>query len=170
MGLFDSIAGNVLGSMLGGNQGGSNPLSSLLGAVLGGGPSQQEATSALGGLINSAGGLDGLMQRAQTMGLGDVVGSWVGTGENKAINGDQVVQLLGGDAVQGLAGKFGLNLQQVAPLIAMMLPVIIDKLTPQGQVAPEANSGDGLQSALSGLLGGGGLQSLIGSVLGGPKA
>ncbi len=170
MGLFDSIAGNVLGSVLGGNKdGGSNPLGSILGAVMSGAGNHQEATSALGGILNAAGGIGGLMQKAQSMGLGDVVGSWVGKGANQAISGDQVTQLLGSDAVGGIASKFGIDMAQAAPLIASMLPVIIDKLTPHGEVTEEAHSGDALQSALGGLLGGGGLSSILGAVMGGNK-
>jgi uncharacterized protein YidB (DUF937 family) len=170
MGLFDSIAGNVLGSVLGGNQnGGSNPLGSLLGSIMGGASSEKEATSAIGSVINASGGLGGLVEKAKSMGMGDVVGSWIGKGENQPISADQATQLLGNEAVQGVASKFGLDLKQVAPLIAGMLPVIIDKLTPHGEIKPDEHSGDALTSAIGGLLQGGGLQSILGSVLGGQK-
>ncbi len=167
MGLFDSIAGNVLGSVLGGQQGGgNNPLGNILGAVLSGG-SQQEASSAVGNIINASGGIGGLLEKAKSMGMGDVVGSWIGKGENQPIDADQATQLLGEDAVAGVASKFGLDMKQAGPLIAAMLPVIIDKLTPHGEVNPEQHSGEGLQNAVSGLLSGGGLSSILASIMGG---
>lgn len=167
MGLFDSIAGNLLGGMLGGNQGGSNPLGSLLGGLMGGAVDHQGAASTIGDVINSSGGISGLLQKAQSMGLGNVVSSWIGTGANQSISGDEVTQLLGGDAVRAAAAKFGLNVEQAKPLIASMLPVIIDKLTPRGEATDAEHSGDALQSALSGLLSNGGLQNILTSVLSG---
>lgn len=169
MGLFDSIAGNVLGSVLGGNQQGrGNPLGGLLGALLSG-ASAQEAPSAISSVINASGGIGGLLEKAKSMGLGDVVGSWIGKGENQPISASQATQLLGSDAVKDVAAKFGLNLDQVSPLVAGMLPVIIDKLTPHGEVKPDEHSGDALTSAISGMMQGGGLQDILGSVLSGQK-
>lgn len=169
MGLFDSIAGNVLGSVLGGNQqGGGNPLGGLLGTLLSG-SAAQDAPSAISSVINASGGIGGLLEKAKSMGLGDVVGSWIGKGENQPISASQATQLLGSDAVKDVAAKFGLNLDQVSPLIAGMLPVIIDKLTPHGEVNADQHSGDALTSAISGLMQGGGLQDILGSVLGGQK-
>jgi uncharacterized protein YidB (DUF937 family) len=168
MGLFDSIAGNLLGSVLGGNQQGGNPLGSLLGSILSG-KTEQEAPAAISGVINASGGIGGLLEKAKGMGLGDVVGSWIGKGENQPINADQATQLLGNDAVKQVATKFGLNLDQVAPLVAGMLPVIIDKLTPHGEVDHAQHSGDALTNAIGGLLQGGGLQNILGAVLSGQK-
>jgi uncharacterized protein YidB (DUF937 family) len=101
------------------------------------------------------------------MGLGDVVNSWIGKGPNQPISGGQATQLLGKDAIEGVASKFGLDLSQAEPLIASMLPVIIDKLTPHGDVNEEEHSGEGLQTSLSGLFSGSGLSSILGSLMGG---
>ena len=140
----------------------------LLGTLLGG-AGAQEAPSAISSVINASGGVGGLLEKAKSMGLGDVVGSWVGKGENQPISASQATQLLGSDAVKDVAAKFGLNLDQVSPLIAGMLPVIIDKLTPHGEVKPDADSGDALTGAISGLMQGGGLQDILGAVLSGQK-
>lgn len=168
MGLFDSIAGNVLGSVLGGNSSGGSPLAGILGSLLGG-SAEREAPAAISSVINASGGIGGLLQKAQSMGLGDIVSSWIGTGQNQPINASQATQLLGSDALQQVAAKFGLNLDQVAPLVSGMLPQIIDKLTPTGQVDPAQHSGDALTSAISGVLQGGGLQNILSSVLGGQQ-
>jgi len=128
MGLFDSIAGNVLGSVLGGNQDGSNPLASVIGSVMSG---KADLGGSMSTILNESGGLEGLKQKAEQMGLGSVVGSWIGTGENQPISGDQAVSLLGQDTVQQMAQKFGIDLGQAGPLIATVLPLIIDKLRPR---------------------------------------
>jgi hypothetical protein len=108
--------------------------------------------------------------RAQQMGLGDVVSSWVGGGANQAIQPEQVGGLLGNDAIQAVASKFGINAAQAGPLIAAVLPTIIDKLTPKGEANDAEHGPDGIQGAVAGLLQGGGLTSILGSLMGGNKA
>lgn len=154
MGLFDSLAKQVLGGMTGGQ-------------------GQDNVTGALGGLLNQVGGLDGLMDKAKSAGLGDTVASWVGTGENKPISTGQTEQLLGADAVQGMAKQLGFDAQKLMPLLAQFLPMIVDKLTPNGRVEQGAKSADGLDltgvlaSVMQGGGGGGGLGGLLGGLLGG---
>lgn len=96
------------------------------------------------------GGLSGLIQKFQQAGLGDVVGSWVGSGQNQPISGDQITNVLGPDAITGLAEKLGMSPDAAAGQLSNILPGLIDHLTPHGQ-APESglgNSGD-----LMGMLG-----------------
>ena len=84
-------------------------------------------------------GLSGLAQNFQSQGLGDIFSSWVGTGENKPIQPQQLQSALGADTLQQLAGGAGMSLQAALPLLAQLLPVVIDKLTPQGQL-PQNNN------------------------------
>ena len=95
-------------------------------------------------------GLSGLAQNFQSQGLGDVFSSWVSTGGNKPIQPQQLQGALGPDIVRQLAGGSGMSLQAVLPLLAQLLPVVIDKLTPQGQL-PKNN--DLLQQGLGALFG-----------------
>ncbi len=60
--------------------------------------------------------------------------SWVGKGENLPISAEQLQAVLGSSFVQGLAEKFGINTADVAGSLAGMLPQVIDKLTPDGEV------------------------------------
>jgi uncharacterized protein YidB (DUF937 family) len=166
MGLFDSIAGNLLGNVLGGQSNGA--LGSIINQILSG--QHGDLGTLLGGIINQAGGIGGLQQRAQDTGLTDLFASWVGTGQNQAINTDQLQQLLGSDAIQGVASKFGVNIAEITPMIASMLPQIIDKLTPQGQIDPALHQPDVLSSALSQLMQGSGLMSIVGSLFGNRNA
>jgi uncharacterized protein YidB (DUF937 family) len=80
------------------------------------------------------GGLSGLVEKISAGGLGEQVASWVSTGQNLPISAEQIQQVLGSSFVQGLAGKMGINTADVADSLASMLPQVIDKLTPDGQV------------------------------------
>jgi len=74
----------------------------------------------------------------------------VSTGENKPIQPEQLRNALGTDTLQQLTGGTGISLQAALPLLAQLLPVVIDKLTPQGQLPQNNNL---LQQGLGMLLG-----------------
>ena len=79
MGLFDQLSGIVSGEQAGG---------------LGG---------ALSDLLNQQGGVSGLVEKFQSGGLGEVVNSWVSSGENLPVSAEQVQQVLGNEQIAGLA-------------------------------------------------------------------
>ena len=149
MGLLDSVLG-AAGAMMGGQQqqnaqGGLGNLGNL-GALL-------PIVAGMLGNDSQHGGLGGLLEKFNQAGLGDVAKSWVGTGQNAPISGDQLGQVLGGDTLSEIAARLGMNQGDAAGSLAQMLPGIIDKLTPHGQ-APAGglgNSGD-LMGMLGGLL------------------
>lgn len=87
-------------------------------------------------LINNpeTGGLQGLIQNFQEKGLGNAVASWVSTGPNQPVSSDQIQQALGSETVQNLAQKFGFSSDKIKAGLASLLPQVIDKLTPDGQV------------------------------------
>jgi uncharacterized protein YidB (DUF937 family) len=129
-------------------------LDSVLGQVLGGAAQQQPQgggmgelgglAGALGGLLannGSAGGLGGLVSKFEQAGMGDVIGSWIGKGENQPVSGGQLQDALGSDTIASIASKLGINAQTLLPMLATLLPVLIDRLTPQGKV-PEQGLGD----------------------------
>jgi len=131
MGLLDSVIGAL-------GQGGS------------GGGQGDVLSAVLGFLNNQPGGLPGLVARFQQGGLGDVVGSWISTGQNLPISPEQLHNVLGGDAVAGLAQQLGLSHGDAAGQLSQLLPQVVDKLTPNGQLP----SGDlGSLGDIGGLLG-----------------
>jgi uncharacterized protein YidB (DUF937 family) len=103
------------------------------------------------------GGLAGLVAKFQQGGLGDVVGSWVSTGQNMPVSPDQLGGVLGSDMVSGLANQMGVNPTDLLGQLSQMLPQVVDKLTPNGQV-PQGNIQDALGGAglgdIAGMLGG----------------
>jgi uncharacterized protein YidB (DUF937 family) len=137
-----SLLGSVIGAALGGggSQGGGN--AALLNAVIG-------MLGQGGGAGGGLGGLAGLVSKLQQGGLGDVVGSWVGTGQNLPVQPEQLGNALGQDTISSMAGQLGMNNNDLLGQLSQMLPQVVDKLTPQGQVP----QGD-LSSMLGGLLGG----------------
>jgi hypothetical protein len=72
----------------------------------------------------------------------------VGRDAATKVSGDQISNALGADKVQDIAGKLGVSGNQVSDGLASLLPQIIDKLTPHGQV-PEGNVLDRGISALA---------------------
>ena len=73
--------------------------------------------------------------------MGDVIGSWIGKGENQPVSGGQLQDALGNDTIANIASRLGINAQTLLPMLATLLPVLIDRLTPQGKV-PEQGLGD----------------------------
>jgi len=120
MGLLDAVVGMATG----GNTGGGSPLMNI----------------AMQLLSNSQnGGLQGLVQQFQKSGLGEQVASWVGTGSNLPISGDQIAKAFSGGGQLGqIASKLGISENDAAGGLAGMLPGLIDKLTPDGKV-PEGD-------------------------------
>jgi uncharacterized protein YidB (DUF937 family) len=117
-----------------------------------------QAASLLPALIaeinNYPGGLQGLIQKFQEGGLGDVVSSWVGTGANQPVSGDQVQSVLGDDVVNNLAQSTNQDKDAVLAGLSSLLPHVVDQATPDGS-AQDGQSLDAssLMGAVSGLLG-----------------
>ena len=110
------------------------------------GPIMQEV---MGLINNQEGGLTGLVGKLKNSGLSDHVSSWIGTGENKAVDANQLSSALGGDVVKNIASKLGISHEEAANSVAGALPEMVDKLTPNGAI----ESDDILQKGLSTLKG-----------------
>ncbi len=133
MGLFDSLLQGLAGAQ-GGPAGGASLQQAVFRMLEQGGPD----------------GLAGLAKNFQSQGLGDIFSSWVSTGENQPIRPEQLQSALGQETLQQLSSGTGMSLQAALPLLAQLLPAVIDKLTPQGQLPQDNNL---LQQGLKMLLG-----------------
>jgi uncharacterized protein YidB (DUF937 family) len=141
MGLLDS----VLGGMLGGGQqqqGGAGALISIVAGML----ANQGGAAGGGG-----GGLAGLAEQFQRGGMGDVMNSWIGKGENLPIEPDQLGNVLGGDLLGQLTQQTGMGQGDLLGQLSQLLPQMVDKATPDGAL-PAGGLGD--IGAILGKLGG----------------
>ncbi|WP_112941764.1 MULTISPECIES: YidB family protein [unclassified Rhizobium] len=155
MGLFDDAVpgGNI-----------SKPIMIALGALLvgkllgAGGksepeqaqqPNQQANTGAddggllgnLGGLAGSLGGLGGLgglLGKLAEAGQGSVADSWVKPGQNQPIAPGNLESALGSQTISDLARQAGISEQELLAQLSKVLPGVVDKLTPQGQIPSQA--------------------------------
>lgn len=152
MGLLDSVLGSVLGGQPPAGAGQDGGAAGLLGTLL----ANPQLLQLITGLLandGAHGGLGGLLDKFQQAGLGDVAASWVGSGQNQPISGDQIGSVLGPDVMADLAARLGTDPGAAAGQLSQVLPGLIDHLTPSGE-APQAglgNAGD-LMGMLGGLL------------------
>ena len=104
-------------------------LDGLLGGLVGG-----EMATVVNSFIEKHGGVQGILSQLQQRGLGETVKSWVGTGANQPITGDQLQQALNPAVIAELAAKTGMNPQELTQKLAQFLPQVIDQLTPGGVI------------------------------------
>ena len=120
MSFLEDMAGKEFSSMLSSS---SNPMVSTIMQMIN----------------NQPGGLSGMVQQFHDKGLGSLVSSWVGTGQNLPISADQLQHVLGSEQVKELAAKAGVSPDVASSHLAELLPMLIDRLTPNGQV-PQAST------------------------------
>ena len=137
MGLLDSVLGSVLGGgqQQAGGGGGAGALINIVAGMLAN--SQQQG----GGVGGSGGGLAGLVEQFQRSGLGDVMNSWISTGQNQSISPDQLGGVLGDDMLGKLTQQTGMNPGDLLGQLSKMLPQMVDQATPEGKI-PEGGLGD----------------------------
>ena len=62
-------------------------------------------------------------------GLGEIVGSWLGNGENKAISMEQITTLLGSENIASFASELGISQESAAKALAETVPEVVDQAT-----------------------------------------
>jgi uncharacterized protein YidB (DUF937 family) len=131
-----SGGGGLGGSLGGGGLGGGSPGGGSLGGGLG-----DILKGPLGGVLGGAaagsvisGGLGDLLKQLQQGGHGDTANSWVGKGENKAIEPGDLANALGADQINALASQSGMSPDDLLNGLSQYLPKVIDHLTPDGRL------------------------------------
>jgi len=84
-------------------------------------------------------GLDVLLRQFQQNGLGDIINSWIGPGQNQPISPTQLRQAIGPNMVNDLSQQTGAAQDELLALLSKYLPGIIDKLTPNGQLPSQVD-------------------------------
>ena len=125
MGMLDGL----LGSLMGSGNGGNNPLLQIAMQML---ANKGGGGAGGGGALDSMGGLGGIVSAFEKGGLGNIADSWVGTGENLPVSGDQLSQILGSDKIRQIASQLGMSQGDAAGGLAQILPDLINHITPNG--------------------------------------
>lgn len=82
-----------------------------------------------------------LLEKLQSGGLGAILSTWLSNQQgNQPVSGEQLESALGSNAVSDLGQKLGVDTSTASSLLAEQLPKIIDALSPQGEVSPQANN------------------------------
>ena len=137
------MLGNILGSVA----------SSILNNS---GNGQSTAMQLIQALLQSQGGIEGIIKRFQESGLEGILKSWISTDEeNQPISANQVVEVVGPENMSQAAEKVGVSELDASNLLAEYLPKMVDILTPNGQL-PDLNNlnvNDLMAQAAKGMLG-----------------
>jgi len=129
MGLFDDVAGSVMGKVMNSSQGGMAQVAMEI--------------------FKQYGGLNGILDKFKESGLGDAAASWVGNGENFPISAEQISSVFGSGHIADMAEKFGISPEVLSSQIAENLPNLINKMTPNGEIT---NDNSGLLSTILSML------------------
>jgi len=127
-----SIAQQLIGEKLGSDVNSdaiANGLQSLLGGESGG--------LDISSLISSMSGSGA---------LSDVLGSWLGDGENAPIDAGAISEMFSGDQLAGFASKLGLDGDTASSLLADVVPNMVDQSSSGGSLL---DSVGGMEGALS---------------------
>lgn len=140
------IGTDLLMSKLGANGADSSQVTEMLGGLLGGGDAPD-----LGGLLSSL----------QGGGAADAVSSWLGSGENQPLDTGVLSQALDGDKLAGMASKLGVEQNDLLGGLSDMIPQMVDKASPNGELMDLGQLMQGLQGG-----GAGGIMGMIGKLFG----
>jgi uncharacterized protein YidB (DUF937 family) len=113
----NASSGGIMGGL-------SDLLKGPLGGILAG--------ASAGSVVN--GGLSDLLNQFRQAGHGDVAGSWVGNGPNRAISPADLAKVLDTDQINTLTSQSGLSRDELLAGLSDQLPRLVDHLTPNGRM------------------------------------
>ena len=91
-----------------------------------------DIAKALDGLVGDGQGGINLLPFVSGLGgngLGAIVGSWLGNGENKSITMEQITELLGSGKVSEFASTLGLSEESAQNALSEVIPQVVDTAT-----------------------------------------
>lgn len=140
------IGTDLLMSKLGASGADGGQVSEMLGGLLGGGDAPD-----LGGLLASL----------NSGGAADAVSSWLGSGENQALDTGVLSQALDGDKLSSMASSLGVDQNDLLGSLAGAIPQLVDKASPGGELLDVGQLLEGLQGG-----GAGGIMGMVGKLFG----
>jgi uncharacterized protein YidB (DUF937 family) len=122
-GFFSQLASNLLG-----NPAVTSAVTAALPGIM---------TQLLGAAEGATGGgLGGILAQLENAGLGAQVKSWLGPDSNLPITAEHILAAIPPEQLNAMADKVGLPHDQMAAILAHVLPHAVDHVTPDGQVPP----------------------------------
>ena len=111
--------------------------------------------NALGSLMGSGETPDigSLLSGLQSGGLGDIVKSWLGDGDNAPISADQVRNVVDGNKLSKLASVLGTDEGSVLSGLQEAMPQMVDKASSGGSLLDSIGGISGVANLAKGLLG-----------------
>ncbi|MFD7677683.1 YidB family protein [Streptomyces sp. NPDC060187] len=95
--------------------------------------------------------LTGLVNQLWQGGLGDQVKSWESQGDNQPVTAVQISEVLGTSKLDQAASQAGLTPEDAAQDLADVLPSLVDRATPNGELpTPHGSVDDLLKQLISG--------------------
>jgi uncharacterized protein YidB (DUF937 family) len=128
---------------------------------------QDTITDALSGLMsNEDGGFDlgniiSSVTSGEGGGVGSIVSSWLGDGDNDAVDATQLTDLFGSDKISAFAEKLGIDTDTALSGLSDAVPNIVDKSSEGGNLI-----GSLLGSVMDSSSGSGGIMGMIGKLFG----
>lgn len=89
-----------------------------------------------------SGGIGGLVDRFRGQGHAEAADSWVSTGDNKPVAGQDLAAALGEDTLAELTAKTGLSRETLLERLARVIPDAVHGMTPDGRM-PTAEDAKG---------------------------
>ena len=97
--------------------------------------SEQNAFSAISSLLGEGFSVTDIVNKMTSgSGLSDLVGSWLGDGENKAISTSQILEIFGSQKITQFSSTLGIAEDEATSGLSQMLPKLIDKSSSGGNL------------------------------------
>ena len=89
--------------------------------------------------VQRNGGVGGVLERFRQKGLASHADSWVSAGANEPLRAEDADEVIGGEEISRVAHALGVPEREVSLGFAEIMPEMVDKLSPGGQIPPEAD-------------------------------
>lgn len=113
-------------------------LDDLVGSLTGGQQNNLGQLQAVWNWVQEQGGVEVLISKFQQGGLGEILSTWLSNGSNQSVSSDAIKSAFSSQELQSLADKLGTDVNGASGTLSELLPQLVDKISPQGEVHPEA--------------------------------
>ena len=131
------MGAQILAQQMGGSSD-SNALQDVLGSLIGDGDSMD-----IGSLVAK-------MQGGGAGGLGEIVQSWLGDGENASISPSQLQEVIDTDRLQQSASQLGTDQDSLLEMLATAVPQMVDNGSRGGNLLDSLGGLDGVADLAKG--------------------